>query len=135
MSNLHIRLAGVAAILCVSLASAQGLPGATVHSDSSSSVVAQAGDADSGKGSMAERCKADPQRCEQMKARMKERQAQCAADPEKCRAERKARCDEYCKQNPQRCEEMKAKMKERQAQCKADPDKCKPTNDRRPDSK
>jgi hypothetical protein len=66
---------------------------------------------------------------------MKERQAQCKANPEKCREERKARFEEHCKQNPQRCEEMKAKMKERQAQCKADPDKCKPTNDRRPDSK
>ena len=56
-----------------------------------------------------ERCKADPrnatrnegaqarvvqsqsQRCEEMKAKMKQRQEQCKADPQKCRDEMKAR--------------------------------------------
>ena len=118
-------------MLYTAAAVGQGLPGATVRPDSSASPAQR----EFGKGAMAERCKANPQRCEEMKAKMKERHEQCKANPEKCREERKARFEERCKQNPQRCEEMKTRMKERQAQCKTDPDKCGPGKDRRPDGK
>ena len=62
------------------------------------------------KSRMQERCKENPQQCEEMKAKMKERHEQCKADPQKCRDEMKARREEWCKANPQQCEEMKAKI-------------------------
>ena len=105
---------------------AQGLPGADVRPGTATP------GRDAMKGRMQERCRDNPQQCEEMKAKMRERQEQCKANPEKCRAERQARRDERCKANPQRCEEMKAKRKER---CKADPDKCGPGKARRPDGK
>ena len=105
---------------------AQGLPGADVRPGAATP------GRDAMKGRMQEGCRDNPQQCEEMKAKMRERHEQCKANPEKCRAERQARRDERCKANPQRCEEMKAKRKER---CKADPDKCGPGKARRPDGK
>jgi hypothetical protein len=42
---------------------------------------------------MEERCKANPQRCEQAQARFKERQEQCKADPDRCRPGKDRRPD------------------------------------------
>lgn len=75
-----------------------------------------------------ERCKADPQKCEEMKKRMEEKRAACKADPEACkkqREEHRAKMKEKCEKNPEACkqkrEEMRKKFEER---CKADPQKC-----------
>jgi len=103
---------------------AQGLPGATVHAEGKA-------ERDAMKSLMQERCKENPQQCEEMKAKMKARREQCKADPQKCREEMKAQREERCKANPQRCEEMKARMKAREEQCKADPAKCPPPSDRK----
>ncbi|MBI2295683.1 MAG: hypothetical protein HYU76_06555 [Betaproteobacteria bacterium] len=65
-------------------------------------------------------CKAEPEKCREMQARMKKRREQCKGDPEKCRAERKARFEQWCKDNPEKCREMQA----RREACKADPEKC-----------
>ena len=111
---------------------AQGLPGAAVRTETKAGAPT---DRDAMKGRMQDRCKDNPQQCEEMKAKMQERREQCKADPQKCRDEMKARREERCKANPQRCEEMKAKMKQRKEQCKADPGKCPPANARRPDGK
>lgn len=59
-------------------------------------------------------------RAEQRQARM----AACAADPEKCRAELKARHDRWCAANPERCKEFYARIEQRMADCKSDPEKC-----------
>ena len=62
---------------------AEGLPGATVRPESAKS--------------MEERCRADPEKCREMREKMKARQEQCKADPEKCRAEMQARQTERFK--------------------------------------
>jgi len=97
--------------------SAQGLPGATVNDESKSAPADRA----AMKRRMQERCKENPQQCEEMKSKMRAQREQCKADPQKCRDEMKARHEARCKANPQRCEEMKAKMKARREQCQADP--------------
>ncbi|HTJ97358.1 MAG TPA: hypothetical protein VL381_07800 [Rhodocyclaceae bacterium] len=59
---------------------------------------------------MEERCKADPQKCEEMKKRFEERKAECQKDPAACkqkREERRAKMEERCKADPQKCEEWK----------------------------
>jgi hypothetical protein len=81
---------------------AQGMPGATVRAD--------------GPPPMADKGLSPEER----KARMEA----CKADPEKCRAERRARREQWCKENPQRCAEMKQKMEQRRAECEANPEKC-----------
>lgn len=83
------------------LAQPQGVPGATVRAE---------GPPPAGKGMT----------LEERQARMEA----CKADPEKCRAERKARREQWCKDNPQRCAEIKQKMAQRRAECQADPEKC-----------
>ena len=125
MKLTHFAVAGAIALLATGAvpAQAQGLPGATVRADAKSGAVANDG-RDAGKAAWRERCKDDPRPCDEMKAKMKERRAQCDADPEKCRAEFKARMAERCKANPQRCEEVKANREKRHAECKADPQKC-----------
>ena len=74
---------------------AEGLSGATVRADSA-------------------------QQSPERKA-MRER---CQADPEKCRAEMRARREKWCADNPDRCREMKARMEQRREQCKANPETC-----------
>jgi hypothetical protein len=76
----------------------------------------------------AARCAENPQKCEEMKARMQEK---CAQNPERCE-KMKARMTErkaWCDANPDACkkkrEEMKAKRAERHEQCKANPEACK----------
>ena len=75
---------------------------------------------DAAKDSFRERCKQNPQECEQKKAEFRKRMEECRANPEKCKAER----EERCKANPEKCEAAKKKMQERREQCRADPDKC-----------
>ena len=79
---------------------AQGLPGASVDPDAK----AKSAERDAQKGNFAQRCKDNPQQCEEMKAKMKAHREQCKADPQKCAAERNARREEWCKANPQRCD-------------------------------
>jgi len=57
---------------------------------------------------------------------MQARREQCQANPEKCRAERQARREQWCKDNPERCGQMKARMEERRKQCEANPAECRP---------
>ena len=97
---------------------ADGLPGATVRSDSKGSAESKA--------RREQWCKDNPEKCREMQAKMKERREQCKADPEKCRAEKKAHREQWCKDNPEKCREMKAKMEERRKLCEADPSKCPP---------
>jgi len=86
----------------VAPAAAQGLPGAAERPDSGAGLQTD-------RAAERERCKADPQ---------------------KCRAEMKARRQEWCKANPQRCEEMKARFEKRREECKSDPAKCRDGKDR-----
>ena len=119
--------------LCAGLSApslAQGLPGADVRPGTAAPPAR-----DAMKGRMQERCRDNPQQCEEIKAKRHERREQCRANPGQCREEKKARRDERCKANPQRCEEMKARLRERQEQCKANPDKCGPGRALRPDGK
>lgn len=76
-------------------------------------------------GAMREACKADPEKCREMKARAEQRRTQCAADPEQCRRERLAQREQWCAQNPEKCKERKTRAERRRAQCAADPAQCK----------
>lgn len=131
-----VLLAAALAAAQLAPAMAQGLPGATVRADGKAGTTSgRPADRDAMKGQFQERCKDNPQQCEEMKAKMKERHERCKADPEKCRAERKARREEYCKANPQRCAEMKARFEKRREECAANPVKCSAGKDRKPGSK
>jgi hypothetical protein len=85
-----------AALFPMAVMAAEGLPGATIQPE--------------GKGPTAEQRQA--------------RREACKADPEKCRAERRAHFEKRCAANPERCKEMKAKFAKRMEECKANPDKC-----------
>lgn len=111
---------------------ADGLPGATVRSESGKAAPERKAryeqwckeNAEKCREMQArrEQCKADPEKCRaERQAKMKERQAQCKADPEKCKAERQARREQWCKANPEQCKKMQA----RREQCQANPEKCK----------
>jgi hypothetical protein len=50
--------------------------------------------------------------------------AACKADPEKCRAERRARYAQWCAANAERCKVMQSRLEQRMAERKADPEKC-----------
>jgi len=54
-------------------------------------------------------CTANPEKCEEMKAKRAERREFCKANPEKCKEQR---------------EQLQAKRAELQAKCQADPAKC-----------
>jgi len=85
---MHTIALGALAVLtlCAMPVMAQGLPGATVRPDASTGTTSGSNDGrDTDKPSLQQRCKANPQRCAEMKAKMQERRAQCKADPEKCR--------------------------------------------------
>ena len=103
-------LAGAVAILLAFAAApvltAEGTPGAAPGKDMAA-----------GKEKFEQWCKANPEKCKELKARHEA----CKADPEKCKAERQARREEWCKANPEKCKEMQA----RREACKADPEKCK----------
>jgi TolA-binding protein len=118
-------------VACAAPVFAQGLPGAAVRTEGNAAPA----DRDAIKSRAQERCRDNPQQCEEMKAKLQARREQCKADPQKCREETKARREAWCKANPQRCEEVKARIKERREQCRADPTKCPPARGQRPDAK
>jgi hypothetical protein len=62
---------------------AEGPPGATVRPEGGKPAAERA--------NRDEWCKANPEKCREMQAKMKERQEQCKADPEKCKVEMQAR--------------------------------------------
>jgi hypothetical protein len=108
------RLSYIAAILLLSAQAvpalaAEGLPGATVRSDSGMTPAER-------KARLEQWCKDNPEKCREMKARAE----QCKADPAKCRAEMQARREQWCKDNPEKCRELQAQRE----RCKADPEKC-----------
>ena len=86
---------------------------------------------------MEERCKADPQKCEEIKKRIEEKHAACKADPEACKAKREEHrkaMQEKCAKDPVACEkkreEFRQKMEERS---KAHPVKCEEWKKKHPD--
>ena len=108
----RLLIAAAIAVLATQAAPAlasEGLPGATVRSDSGMSPADR-------KARFEQWCKDNPEKCREMKAKAEERREQCKANPEKCRAEAKARREQWCKDNPEKCREMKAKMEERRKQ-------------------
>jgi hypothetical protein len=116
----RLLIAAAVAALAVQAAPAlagEGIPGATVRSDSGTASADR-------KARYEQWCKDNPEKCREAKAKAEERREQCKADPEKCRAEAQARREQWCKDNPEKCREMKAKAQQRRDQCKADPEKC-----------
>lgn len=81
--------AAVAAPAASSLAS-EGIPGATVRSDSGKA----AGDR---KARFEQWCRDNPEKCREEKARAQQRREECKANPEKCRAEAQARNEQRFK--------------------------------------
>ena len=49
---------------------------------------------------------------------------QCRADPSKCRAEARARREQWCKDNAEKCREAKARARSAASSAQADPEKC-----------
>ena len=88
---------------------AEGLPGATVTGGES----ATSGQQD----------RAGSRRQQSPEQRQAARE-QCQTDPAKCRAEARARREQWCKDNAEKCRELKARAQQRREQCKADPGKC-----------
>ncbi len=111
-----VALAALATQAAPTLAS-EGVPGATVRSDSGTTPADR-------KARFEQWCKDNPEKCREAKAKAEQRREQCKADPEKCRAEAQVRREQWCKDNPEKCREMKAKAQQRREQCKADPEKC-----------
>jgi hypothetical protein len=116
----RLIIAAAVAILATqavpSLAS-EGIPGASVRSDSGKAAAER-------KARFDQWCKDEPERCSEMKAKAEQRREECKANPEKCRAEAQARLEQWCKANPEKCRERKAKAEQRREECKADPEKC-----------
>ena len=83
----RLLIAAAVAVLATqavpSLAS-EGIPGATVRSDSGMAPADR-------KARFEQWCKDNPEKCREMKAKAQQRREQCKADPEKCRAEAQAR--------------------------------------------
>jgi hypothetical protein len=69
---------------------AEGIPGASVRSDSGMAPADR-------KARFEQWCKDNPEKCREMKAKAEQRREQCKADPEKCRAEMQARSRERFK--------------------------------------
>jgi hypothetical protein len=65
-----------------SLAS-EGIPGATVRSDSGQAAAER-------RARFEQWCNDNPEKCREAKAKAQQRREECKADPEKCRAERQA---------------------------------------------
>jgi ferric-dicitrate binding protein FerR (iron transport regulator) len=69
---------------------AEGLPGATVRSDSGKASGER-------QARYQQWCQDNPEKCREVKAKIEEGRKQCEANPEKCRAEREARFEEQFK--------------------------------------
>ncbi len=115
-------------LLALPAFAAEGVPGATIANDAAKPPYGS-------HGAIVAACRADPEKCKEMKARTEQRRAQCQADPEKCRQEMQARREQFCAQNAERCREMKARMEQRRAQCRADPEKCRQEREARMDER
>lgn len=92
---------------------AEGLSGATVGATGSGSDGAW-------HARFEERCRAEPAKCEELRARRAEQREKCKADPEACRAERRARFEQWCKDNQEKCQAVRA----RREQCRENPEQC-----------
>jgi Skp family chaperone for outer membrane proteins len=90
------------------VAAAQGLPGATVKKDEGAAKDAPKREA--GKDNWRERCRKDPQECENKKAEMQKKREECRANPDQCKAERAAKREAHCKDKPQECAEARKKI-------------------------
>lgn len=78
-----VALAALATQAAPTLAS-EGVPGATVRSDSGTTPADR-------KARFEQWCKDNPEKCREAKAKAEQRREQCKADPEKCRAEAQER--------------------------------------------
>ena len=89
MKLLLIAAAAVTALATQAVPSlaAEGIPGATVRSDSAMAPADR-------KARFEQWCNDNPEKCREMKAKAEQRREECKADPEKCRAEMKARIQE-----------------------------------------
>lgn len=74
----------VVAALPVPSVASEGIPGATVRSDSAKSAAER-------KARFEQWCKDNPEKCREAKAKVQQRREDCKADPEKCRADAQAR--------------------------------------------
>lgn len=90
----------VAQLTPAAATAAEGLPGATVISGGSATAGEREHAGSRREPSPAqylaarEQCRADPEKCREVKARVEQRREQCRADPGKCRAEQQARQQE-----------------------------------------
>jgi hypothetical protein len=66
----------VSMLFALPVFAAEGVPGATIAND---------GAKPSYGARQSEACKADPEKCKAMKAKLEQRREACKADPEKCR--------------------------------------------------
>ncbi|HEY8857252.1 MAG TPA: hypothetical protein VIM43_07850 [Rugosibacter sp.] len=81
---------------------------------------------------MKKHCDADPQKCAQRKAQMKQERAEvraaCKKEPARCKEirheHREKMRKQMCAENPEQCAKMKARHEEMQKQCAADPKAC-----------
>ncbi len=77
---------------------------------------------------MKQRCADNPEKCTEMKERMKkeheEIKAACAKEPARCKEIRQAHREKLCTENPEQCAKMKAHREEMKKQCDADPKAC-----------
>ncbi|AJP48404.1 hypothetical protein PG1C_07905 [Rugosibacter aromaticivorans] len=81
---------------------------------------------------MKKHCEANPQKCAEMKERMKkeheEVRAACEKEPARCKEirqeHREKMREKLCAENPEQCAKMKARHEAMQKQCAADPKAC-----------
>lgn len=79
MNRILVVAAAVAVLATPSLAT-EGLPGATVRTDSGKSAAER-------KARFEQWCNENPEKCREAKANAQRRREECKANPEKCRAE------------------------------------------------
>ncbi len=84
-----LAVAALAAPAVPSLAS-EGIPGATVRSESGKAATDR-------KARFEQWCKDNPEKCREAKAKAQQRREECKANPEKCRAEEQAKQEERFK--------------------------------------
>ncbi|MGH8621443.1 MAG: hypothetical protein ACREUB_04670 [Burkholderiales bacterium] len=90
MNRLLIATATLALLTTAAMPSSlasEGIPGATVRSDSGKSAADR-------KARFEQWCNDNPEKCREAKAKAQQRREECKADPEKCRAEMQARAEE-----------------------------------------
>jgi len=92
MNRNLIAAAAVAAVAMLAVPSfaAEGIPGATVRSDSGQAAADR-------KARFEQWCSENPEKCREAKAKAQQRREECKANPEKCRAEAQAKSEERFK--------------------------------------